>query len=304
MINVYNKYIPKPIRNIIITCRNQKKWYDKARIVEKYYRNVTLNKEQKKALRYLRRNHFFLNANKFLYLSNIVSKYEKKYKNIPVYYNKEKDLPYIIHQDKYLFFPKNYSTDLIQLIYCQFLSEMDKSSPHVYCINPDELNDRILFDCGVAEGLFPLTHIDKFKKIYLFECDSQWIEALNATFEPYKEKVIIVQKYVSNTDSIKTTTLDFYKDEIRDKTLFIKMDIEGYEEKAIEGAKNILSNNPDTICAICTYHTPQAESNITKMMASLDYKPQYNKGFMIFHYEDIFSSPFLRRGAIRFYKNQ
>lgn len=301
MINVYNRFIPKPIRDTIIFYRNQKKWYKLSKTVEDYYNSIPLNDEQKKALRYLRKHHFFLNANKFMYLSNIVSQYEKQYKKTPVLYHSDSHLPYILHQDKALFFPKNYDPEFIRLIYCQFLSEMDYSSPHVYCNNPEELYNRVLIDCGVAEGLFPLTHIDKFKKIYLFECDPLWIEALNATFEPFKEKVTIIPKYVSNTNSSKATTLDYYDEEIDDNPLFIKMDIEGYEERAIEGAKKILTSKNNTICAICTYHTPKAESNITEMMTSLGYKPQYNPGYMIFHYEEVFSPPYLRRGVIRFY---
>ena len=72
------------------------------------------------------------------------------------------------------------------------VSEMDSQSPHLYCDNPDELRNRILFDCGVAEGLFPLTYIDYFKKVVLFECNPVWREPLEATFSPYKEKVQIV----------------------------------------------------------------------------------------------------------------
>lgn len=303
MINVYNKLIPRPLRDSIIFYRNHKKWFSIAHTVKKYYKDIPLNNEQKQALSYLKKNLFKLDDNNLMYLSDIVSKYEDQYKDSTVYFNDKKKLPFLIHQEKPLFFPKNYSPESIRRIYCQFMSEMDLSSPHVYCKNPKELDKRILLDCGVAEGLFPLTYIEKFTKIYLFECDPQWIEALNATFEPYKEKVTIIQKYVSNTNSSDTTTLDSYKDVINDNPLFIKMDIEGFEEKAIEGAKNILSTNNNTICAICTYHTPQAETNITKIMASMDYTPQYNQGYMIFHYEDIFTPPYLRRGVVRFYNN-
>lgn len=278
------------------------KWYRMARIVEKHYCKLPITDEQKKALSYLKIHHFSLDANKFMYLSDIVSLYEERYKNIPVLYNSNNNLPYIIHQNKPLFFPKDYSPEAIRKIYCQFLSEMDYSSPHVYCNNPEELNNRILFDCGVAEGMFPLTYIDRFSKLLLFECDPNWVEALKATFEPYKEKVTIIQKYVSNINSTDTTTLDFYKDAINGNPLFVKMDIEGYEENAINGAKDILSSHENVICAICTYHTPKAETNITATMESFGYRPQYNQGYMIFHCEKVFSPPYLRRGVIRFYK--
>ena len=50
--------------------------------------------------------------------------------------------------------------------YYQFLSEMDNDSPHLYTNNLNEIKDKVLFDCGVAEGLFPLTYVDQFKKLY------------------------------------------------------------------------------------------------------------------------------------------
>ena len=37
-------------------------------------------------------------------------------------------------------------------------------------------------------------YVDVASKIYLFECDPVWIEALEKTFEPYKDKVVIVPK--------------------------------------------------------------------------------------------------------------
>lgn len=298
---IYHLLIPYCIQKEI-NYKKRMKWYKMARIVEKYYCKLPKTDEQKKVLSYLKKHHFSLDANKFMYLSDIVSLYEERYKSIPVLYNSNNNLPYIIHQNKPLFFPKDYPLEGIRMIYCQFLSEMDYNSPHVYCKNPEELNNRILLDCGVAEGLFPLTYIDRFAKLYLFECDAEWVEALNATFEPYKDKVTIIQKYVSNTNSTDTTTLDFYKDAINDNPLFIKMDIEGYEENALEGAKNILTSHNNTICAICTYHTPKAETNITTTMESFGYKYQYNQGYMIFHCEKVFAPPYLRRGVIRFYK--
>jgi 16S rRNA A1518/A1519 N6-dimethyltransferase RsmA/KsgA/DIM1 with predicted DNA glycosylase/AP lyase activity len=42
-------------------------------------------------------------------------------------------------------------------------------------------------------------------RIYMFEYDKEWIAALETTFEPYKDKVEIINKYVSN----KMTTIIF-----------------------------------------------------------------------------------------------
>ena len=237
-----------------------------------------------------------------MYLSNIVNRYERKYKKTKVFYDETNNLHYLIHDKKRLYYPRKMAEKQILKTYYQFLSEMDNDSPHLYTNNLNEIKDKVLFDCGVAEGLFPLTYVDQFKKIVLFECDNNWVEALKATFSPYSSKVTIVNKYVSNVDSESTITLDSFSKNHNIIPNFIKMDIEGFEEKAIEGAINILNNSAETVCAICTYHTPTAEKNIIDKMDSLGYRPEYNKGYMVFHYEEHFSSPYLRRGVVRFYK--
>ena len=206
------------------------------------------------------------------------------------------------HENKRLYFPRMMPEKQILSTYYQFMSEMDNDFPHLYTSNINELKNKVLFDYGVAEGLFPLTFIDYFKKIVLFECDNDWVEALKATFAPYCDKVTIIQKYVSNKDSNSTITLDYYSKTNNIIPNFIKMDIEGFEEKAISGANSILTNGTETICAICTYHTPTAEKNIFTTMNSLGFQPEYNKGFVIFHCEKQFSAPYLRRGVVRFYK--
>ena len=41
----------------------------------------------------------------------------------------------------------------------------------------------------------------RVKHIYLFETNNVWEEPLNATFRKYKDKITIVNKKFSNTDS-------------------------------------------------------------------------------------------------------
>ncbi len=328
MVSIYNEYIPKFVRKITIYIREkaprpvQKFASYVGQFVEKilcrkverkriqklsmtingYYKHKELTKEEKKAIRFLKTNHFFLDANKLMYLSNIVNRYERKYKKTKVFYDEANNLHFLIHDKKRLYYPREMDEKQILKTYYQFLSEMDNDSPHLYTNNLNEIKDKVLFDCGVAEGLFPLTYVDQFKKIVLFECDNNWVEALKATFSPYSSKVTIVNKYVSNIDSESTITLDNFSKNHNIIPNFIKMDIEGFEEKAIEGTKNILNNSAETVCAICTYHTPTAEKYIIEKMDSLGYRPEYNKGYMVFHCEEHFSSPYLRRGVVRFYK--
>jgi predicted RNA methylase len=42
--------------------------------------------------------------------------------------------------------------------------------------------DDVVADLGAAEGNFSLSIINKVKKIYIFEYDKEWVEALKAPF--------------------------------------------------------------------------------------------------------------------------
>ena len=82
---------------------------------------------------------------------------------------------------------------------------------------------------GCAEGYSSLEIIEEAKHVYLFEQDEQWLEAIRATFEPWQDKVTIVQKYVSDHNSSREQTLDDFFNNQTNEHLFLKMDIEGAE---------------------------------------------------------------------------
>ena len=86
--------------------------------------------------------------------------------------------------------------------------------------------------CIRDRGYSSLAIIEEAKHVYLFEQNEAWLEAIRATLEPWKDKVTMVQKYVSNRNSPKEQKLDdFFRDK-PDEHLFIKMDIEGAERRA------------------------------------------------------------------------
>lgn len=88
--------------------------------------------------------------------------------------------------------------------------EQDLRSPHHYLDSIEEVKGKIFVDVGSAEGFTSLEVIEKASHIYLFEQDKLWIEALNATFGPWKEKVSIIPKFVGNNNSEQETTLDAF----------------------------------------------------------------------------------------------
>jgi len=143
--------------------------------------------------------------------------------------------------------------------------------------------------------------LKKQKTAYIFECDSAWIEALQQTFEPWKEKVIIADKYVSDvTDSHNISLNDFFKDKQID---FIKADIEGAEVKMLQGASEILKRNNLKILA-CAYHKPNDAKDIKVILENYGFTAEYSKGYMIiFSKGFLFPKPNLRKGLIRAAKN-
>ena len=153
-------------------------------------------------------------------------------------------------------------------------------------------------DAGVAEGIFVLPVIDKIKHAYLFETDVEWIEALNATFADYKDKVTIVNKFIANKDDAMNIKLDtFFKDGA--KIDFIKIDVDGAEQELLNGAKEILARKEPLKIAICTYHNQNDEMDFTKMLNQYNFKTTLSNNYMLFYLDKNFREPYLRRGIIR-----
>ena len=203
-------------------------------------------------------------------------------------------LPYVVHQGKRLYFKRN-MRDYTQWTYKHLLIEQDKRSAHCYINTYDELKGKILLDIGAAEGIFTLNAIEQISHAYLFECDEEWIEALEATFAPWKEKITIVRKYVSDTDDERQITLDTFMKGKSTEDLFLKMDIEGYEQKTLKGARHLLENATNLSGAIATYHTHDARQEIKATLEEKHFVTETTPGFLYFDQE-------MRRGIIRFSK--
>jgi hypothetical protein len=198
---------------------------------------------------------------------------------------------HVIHNGKKLFFAKR-DANYTKVLYRSLLIEQDTNSPHRYVNSYDELDGKILLDVGAAEGIFALDVIERVKKVYIFECGNEWIEPLKKTFQPWKEKVEFVHKYVSNIDNDSCITLDtFFKDKENDN-LFIKMDIEGEELNALYGAQKLLKNGENISLAICTYHKDNDAEMISNLLTSLDYQCEFTPGFLLINSK-------LRKGVCR-----
>ena len=215
-------------------------------------------------------------------------------------------LPYVMHRGKRLYFPRNYSIEQAKEAYTGYicgdrlLGKGDDIAPHQYqsekyCVGEGD----VVVDVGCAEALFSLDVIDQVSKVYLIERDSIWKAPLKATFAPYKDKVVFVQKLASDKDGRSTVALSSL---LRDETsspLFIKMDIEGYEPKVVRSLLPLLKERDDITLSCCTYHNNEDAETLEQLFHEAGYQFEYSKGYMLFARYDQPVFPYFRHGVIR-----
>ena len=249
--------------------------------------------EKEKIIEFLKYHSFSVFPYKF------VKKY--KAKNVTVYTDDDSGLKYVIHENKRLYFKRKWTDDEIRNCYNFLMTEQDPDSPHCY-ETPDfhVRNGEIVVDAGVAEGNFSLSIVEKVEKLYLFEMDDEWNEALNLTFAPWKDKVEIINKYVSDNDDNDSITLDtFLKNK---RVTFIKADIEGAETNLLRGCKQLVSSNESLRMMLCTYHKKHDADDLNRMLTESGFSTDFTKGYMIFSLDPTLSEPYLRKGLIRAWK--
>ena len=208
--------------------------------------------------------------------------YDRRHYDVMV--DSENGFPYVLHNGKRLYFKRN-SENSAEAVYRALLIEQDKRSAHRYVNSYEELKGKTLLDIGTAEGIFTLDTIEYIDHAYLFECDEAWIEALETTFAPWREKITIVRKYVSDVDDENNVTLDTYFKDKSSENLFLKMDIEGYERKALKGAVHLLTTSQQISGSVCIYHLHDDEAVITNLLSSNGLKTEIQPGYLYFERE-------------------
>ncbi len=158
-------------------------------------------------------------------------------------------------------------------------------------------SNEVIVDLGAYTGDTVLSYIrnygeDCYKKIYCYEITEDTFEMLKNNLEPYEniecrlkgisneEGVMDIDNNIESSSAnrlisnengkISVTTLD--KD-IDEKITLIKSDIEGFEQKMIEGAKNhIINDHPKLLISV--YHNNEDLWKIPKMIYEMnnDYK--------------------------------
>ena len=208
------------------------------------------------------------------------------------------NMPYIWFEDKKMYFPYDYKFQKYdgRKVVLDVSVEQQKNSPHCYIEEDIKIEQGdVVADAVVREGNFALKYIEKVSKAYLFECDSRWIKPLQKTFEKFKDKVTLCERFLGRINGGSYTSLDSIVDSRLD---FLKMDIEGAETDALLGGRECLKRN-NVKCAICSYHQSSDEMAIKDILNGYGYKTRTSKGYMLFYYgESIYSTLDFRRGIV------
>jgi len=205
---------------------------------------------------------------------------EYKSKEIVVQRDVEKNLPYVLHQGKHLYFPEHFGDEKVKKDYRALLIEQDERSAHRYVRAYEELRDRTLLDIGAAEGIFSLDTISLVKHVVIFECMDYWQKPLQATFAEWADKVSVVKKYVGDKTQGEFVTIDDFLSGKDHNDLFLKMDIEGAERMALEGSKQTLVNGKNVQLAVCTYHRKGDPEYMSALLRGLGYDTEFSDGLM------------------------
>lgn len=223
-------------------------------------------------------------------------------------YDTAKQLPFVMHDDtKRLYFPKSWTPEQAKGVYKNYIQvenllgdDYTVKSPHKYQSNTVSVKEGdVVVDIGAAEALFSLDVIDKAAKVIIIESDPMWLEPLRATFEPYKNKVEIINKRVSDRDSAQEITLMSCMNNTIPSRIFIKMDIEGYETILVENNNHLFSADTAINLVCCTYHKPNDAAILKTYFDGLGYSTEFSDGYMLFYWDEQMAPPFFRKGILR-----
>lgn len=200
-----------------------------------------------------------------------------------------------------LYWPGSFTIDRLDQVVAE---TFDTDDWHYYQKEHTEVQQgEIILDIGTAEGLMPLTVIDKCQHVYMVEPSVAFCKTLQKTFKSHTDKTTILNYAVGNEDGIinfdensldgtvsKENTANLSKIAIHkidtlfkegQKITYLKADIEGFEQEMLKGAAATIKRNKPKI-AITTYHTQNDPKEIIDLITG--FVPEY-KYYVVGIYE-------------------
>ena len=222
-------------------------------------------------------------------------------------FDSDHQLPFVVHKGKKLYFPSTFSAEdalksYLNYIQVEKLLGVDEraDAPHQYqSPNIKVAEGDVVFDIGSAEGLFALDQVEKASHIVLVENDPLWRNALKQTFAPFSDKVTIIDKLVSATDTVSSISLGKLLMDFDYDSAFVKMDIEGYELPSITAAEDVLKQRKGIKLAVASYHKQNDAEELKAIFDQLGYDTEFSGGCMLFSMYKTPLPPYFRKGIIR-----
>ena len=209
----------------------------------------------------------------------------------------DEGFPWVDHGGRRLYFRRGTTSAQVAALYRRLLEEQDPASPHCYRAGGGEAREGdVLLDVGSAEGIWALEGVERASSVILFEVEPAWAAALERTFAPWRDKVKIINKFASDVDDGHSVSLDTVVRELSGP-LLLKIDVEGAEERVLEGAREALARL-DTRAVICTYHRGGDHGKLSDVMRTQGYDVATSGGWMLFVHDRNLQPPFFRRGLI------
>lgn len=290
--NFIQKIFPTRLVLFIRFILEPKDYKLRRKAVLKLYENSDLLKDPD-----VREGIRFLRCHKF---TTFPFKWALKYDNLfpEIYFDNTHGMFYVKHSGHKLYYPKGYTKMRAIWATRSILKEQDPQSSHLYLTSDfDVESNSIVIDAGVAEGNFALSVVDKVKRLYLIECDPTWVETLKVTFAPWKEKVVFVEKYLSDTNDDKFVTIDHLVQPEDGEKYFVKMDVEGFEKQSLEGMRHLLTKATNLKMDICTYHHEGDLAEIEAIIDKYGFKYHVSNGYVLFSQQN--ETPTFRKTLIR-----
>ena len=123
---------------------------------------------------------------------------------------------------------------------------------------------------------------------------------MKLTFAPWKEKVEIVTKYLSDITDEQHVSIDNLVEVKEEEKYFIKLDVEGYEKQTLKGMNRFFSQVKNLKMCVCTYHFENDAVEISKMLENREMSYEFSEGWLLFSMEN--KMPSFRKALIRAWK--